>query len=223
MQWLTENFDKATFTPNLGWETTLAFLAMPIALVLLQSFTMTVLTPPPDENISEEEKEQLESSTRVLKVLPLMIGYFSLQVPAGLTIYWATSNVFTLLQSVIVKAYYKANPPVIELPDYWDALDDLENMSDDQRRDAAAAGISSGPTYEELMDEARFHYVVDREQIVDRRETTAAWTRIAEGEAKGNIPYNDAFKGWVNGEGVGGANGEKAPAAAAEVVEVQAK
>ena len=60
MDWLTSNFDQATFTPNLGWETTLAFLAMPILLVLLQGATMKVLTPPPDDSsMSEEEKEQV--------------------------------------------------------------------------------------------------------------------------------------------------------------------
>ena len=70
-----------------------------------------------------------------------MIGYFSLQVPAGLTIYWATSNLFSLLQTTAVKQYYKLNPPEIELPDYWDALDDVANMSDEDRREAAKAGI----------------------------------------------------------------------------------
>ncbi|GMH55400.1 hypothetical protein TrRE_jg11810, partial [Triparma retinervis] len=142
MEWLTENFDLSTFTPQLGWETTLAFLAMPILLVLLQGTTMKVLTPPPDQDgMTEEEIQQFESSQRILKFLPLMIGYFSLQVPAGLTIYWATSNLFTLFQSVAVKSYYKANPPKVELPDYWDALDDVANMSEEDRREAAKAGI----------------------------------------------------------------------------------
>jgi len=87
MEWLTQGwtFDGIP-TPQLGWETTLAFLIMPVVLVLGQAATMSLLTPPIDENATAEEKETLEKSQRILKFLPLMIGYFSLQVPAGLTI-----------------------------------------------------------------------------------------------------------------------------------------
>lgn len=121
-----------------------------------------------------------------------MIGYFSLQVPAGLTIYWATSNLFTLLQSVAVKSYYKANPPKVELPDYWDALDDVANMSEEDRREAAKAGISTGPKFEDLMDEARFHVVVDREEVVgrDMREQVTG---------RGGGEIDGEFEIWIKG------------------------
>mmetsp|Transcript_26102 Transcript_26102/g.34812 ORF Transcript_26102/g.34812 Transcript_26102/m.34812 type:complete len:254 (+) Transcript_26102:212-973(+) len=157
MEWLTEGWTTdpgASFPhPSLGWETTLAFLAMPMILVLTQSITMNAMQPPVDENLPAEEKESLERTQGILKFLPLLIGYFSLQVPAGLTIYWFTSNTFTLLQSVTVKAYYKANPPKIELPDYWDALDqDPDSMSAEDRRKAAKAGLNTGPSFEQLMD-----------------------------------------------------------------------
>jgi len=155
LEWLTEGWTHPAGgipIPSLGWETTLAFLTMPLILVLGQSLTMNILTPPVDENMSEEEKDQFEKSQIILKVLPLMIGFFSLQVPAGLTIYWFTSNAFTLSQSLAVKAYYQANPPKIDLPEYWDALDDVDNMSPEEKRAAAAAGINAGPKFEDLLD-----------------------------------------------------------------------
>merc|ERR1711879_331524 len=99
---------------------------------------------------SEKEKEQMGNSAVVLKFLPLMIGYFSLQVPAGLTIYWLVSNLCTLTQSLAVKTYYSANPPAIELPDYWDALDDDVDMSPDKKRKAAEVGINTGPDFQQL-------------------------------------------------------------------------
>eukprot|EP00568_Trieres_chinensis_P001447 CAMPEP_0183293218 /NCGR_PEP_ID=MMETSP0160_2-20130417/1986_1 /TAXON_ID=2839 ORGANISM="Odontella Sinensis, Strain Grunow 1884" /NCGR_SAMPLE_ID=MMETSP0160_2 /ASSEMBLY_ACC=CAM_ASM_000250 /LENGTH=496 /DNA_ID=CAMNT_0025454301 /DNA_START=155 /DNA_END=1645 /DNA_ORIENTATION=+ len=180
MEWLTQGwtFPAGGFpTPSMGWETTLAFLAMPVILVLGQSFTMSTLTPETDTStMSEEEREQFEKSQGILKFLPLLIGYFSLQVPAGLTIYWLTSNAFTLTQSLAVKAYYKANPPKIDLPDYWDALDDVANMSPEERRKAAEAGINAGPKFEDLLDEAQFHYVVER---VPLREGSDAWERAS--------------------------------------------
>jgi len=155
MEWLTEgwNFDGSFPIPTLGWETTLAFMVMPIALVLQQSLNLKILTPETDkDSMSDEEREQFEKSQTVLKFLPLMIGYFSLQVPAGLTIYWFTSNLFTVSQALAVRAYYQANPPDIELPDYWDALDDVAAMSPEERRQAAEAGIPTGPSFDDLLD-----------------------------------------------------------------------
>lgn len=154
LDWLTQNWQQVdgSWAPSLGWETTLAFMIMPVLLVLGQSLSMNVLTPPMDEGMGEEEREQMEKSQKILKFLPLLIGFFSLQVPAGLTIYWFTSNFFTLAQSLAVKAYYQANPPKIELPDYWDALEDLESMSPEEKRQAAQAGITVGPKWEDLLD-----------------------------------------------------------------------
>lgn len=180
MEWLTEGWkfaDGSIPTPSLGWETTLAYLIMPVLLVVGQSLTMNVLTPPPDtSNQTPEEKEQLESSQRILKFLPLLIGFFSIQVPAGLTIYWFTSNLFTVSQSLIIRKYYELNPPKIELPDYWDALgSDEEFMSPEDKRKAAQAGLATGPSFEDMIDEARFHFIVDRSPI---RESSEAWQRV---------------------------------------------
>lgn len=155
MEWLTEGWNNGV--PALGWETTLAFCIMPVLLVLGQSLTMQVLQPPEDENGTEEEQEQMKTTKTILKFLPLMIGYFSLQVPAGLTIYWFTSNLFTVSQSLLIRGYYAANPPKIELPDYWGALDKGgEEMSAEEKRAAAMAGLSTGPSFDELL-EGMFH------------------------------------------------------------------
>jgi len=190
MEWLTQGwtFDGIP-TPQLGWETTLAFLIMPVVLVLGQAATMSLLTPPIDENATAEEKETLEKSQRILKFLPLMIGYFSLQVPAGLTIYWFTSNLFTTVQSLVIRAYYQLNPPKIDLPDYWDALDDVSKMSPEERRKAAEAGINTGPTFTDMMDEAKFHVVIERDPI---RLGSPAWERA---QKSGSIPAE--FTEWV--------------------------
>jgi YidC/Oxa1 family membrane protein insertase len=176
LDWLlkgwVENPDAATnggflFTPSLGWETTLAFLVMPVVLVLLQTATMRSLAPPaPDDGMDQAAKETMDRTQSILKFLPLMIGFFSLQVPAGLTIYWFTSNIFTLTSSLAVKAYFKANPPKINLPEYWDsalsAEKDFADMTPEERRQAMEAGIRIGPTMEELVEESKFHFYVDR-------------------------------------------------------------
>lgn len=176
LDWLLKGWDFTNGpVPPLGWETTLAFLLMPVILVVLQGLTMSVLTPAPDENMSEEEKQTFESTQRIMKFLPLLIGFFSTQVPAGLTIYWFMSNMFTLSQSLAVRAYFAANPPKIELPEYWENLDskkDFKDMTPEERKQAMEAGLRVGPTMDELADEARFHVHIERRPF---REETEAW------------------------------------------------
>lgn len=159
MDWLTTGWTTDPTNgfpiPQMGWETTLAFLAMPLLLVLLQSFTLNTLQPPVDDNLSEEEKKTQEQTQLVFKFLPLTIGFFSLQVPAGLTIYWVTTNLFTLCQSLAVRAYFAANPPEINLPDYWDKLSsekDGSSLTPEEKRAAAQAGLRVGPTMEDMTD-----------------------------------------------------------------------
>eukprot|EP00578_Thalassiosira_sp_NH16_P014100 CAMPEP_0181106112 /NCGR_PEP_ID=MMETSP1071-20121207/16357_1 /TAXON_ID=35127 /ORGANISM="Thalassiosira sp., Strain NH16" /LENGTH=447 /DNA_ID=CAMNT_0023189495 /DNA_START=144 /DNA_END=1487 /DNA_ORIENTATION=- len=189
MEWLTEGWVDGV--PSMGWEATLPFLIMPVVLVLMQSATMSVLAQPDDESASAEEQEQMANTKNILKFLPLMIGFFSLQVPAGLTIYWFTSNLFTVSQSLIIRGYYAANPPKIELPDYWDALDKGDEMSADEKREAAMAGLSTGPSFDQLMDEARYHYVVKRDPL---RADSEAWSRI---ESAGSKSIPEEMKSWV--------------------------
>ena len=194
MEWLTQGWVNGA--PSMGWEATLPFLVMPVILVLMQSFTMSVLQTPEDESATEEEKEQLKSTKVVLKFLPLMIGFFSLQVPAGLTIYWFTSNLFTVSQSLIIRGYYAANPPAIDLPDYWDALDKGDQMTADEKREAAMAGLSTGPSFAQLLDEAKFHYVVKREPL---RLGSEAWKSV---ESSGIKHIPDEMKAWVGDDRV---------------------
>jgi len=199
MDWLTQGWSQVDglWTPQLGWETTLAFCVMPVVLVLGQRLTMEVLQPPEEDDgsMNEEQKEQLKTTKTVLKFLPLLIGFFSLQVPAGLTIYWFMSNVFTLSTALIVRGYYAKNPPEIELPEYWDALGEDENeMTPEERRAAAKAGIAKGPTIEDWITNAKFHTLVERENL-PVRPNYDSWKQTNEG-AKLVIPTE--FQAWVD-------------------------
>jgi YidC/Oxa1 family membrane protein insertase len=215
MGWLLQGWKASTeggfpFVPQMGWETTLAFLIMPVVLILLQTTTMAVLQPPMDENLSEEEKKTMETTQTVFKFLPLLIGFFALQVPAGLTIYWFTSNIFTLTQTLGVRAYFKANPPKIELPDYWESAlgDNSDDMTPEDRRKISEAGIRVGPTFNDLVDEAKFHSIILRPSI---RAESEAWQRVMASTTNGDetraMLSNDIptdLQSWVqNGSHVG--------------------
>jgi YidC/Oxa1 family membrane protein insertase len=208
LDWLLDGWTfDGTPTPPLGWETTLAFMIMPVVLVLLQSATMQVLQPPVDDSLSEDEQQQMKQTQNVIKFLPLLIGFFSLQVPAGLTIYWFTSNLFTVTQSLAVRAYFSANPPEIELPDYWDktleADQDYSKMSAEERRQASEAGLRVGPTLSEMVDESKFHVYVERRSF---REETPAWQRVA--QAGGKQPLPEELQAWVKGSAKAPASSE---------------
>jgi len=201
LDWLTQGWTQVDglWTPSLGWETTLAFCVMPVVLVLGQKLTMEALQPPEtdDSGMDEAAKESLENTKKILKFLPLLIGFFSLQVPAGLTIYWFTSNFFTLSQALIVRKYYEQNPPEIELPEYWDQLAEDENeMSVEERRAAAKAGIAKGPSIEDWIANAKFHTLVERDgESYHIRQASQSWKQANEG-AKLVIPAE--FQAWVN-------------------------
>ena len=146
IQWLTENWVDGV--PSLGWHDTLAFLALPVALVLTQSVSMRVLTPPPDP-----ADKSAQNANRVLKYLPLMIGWFSANVPSGLGLYWMTSNVFSVAGSLGAKAYLKANPPKLDVELRELGLDD------------ESAGVKLPATLEEALVEARINAKPDRSPL----------------------------------------------------------
>ncbi|CAM6095523.1 unnamed protein product [Calypogeia fissa] len=66
--------------PPLGWNDTIAYLILPVLLVWSQFISMQLMQPP--------QTDLSQNNTQViLKFLPLMIGYFSLSVPSGLSLY----------------------------------------------------------------------------------------------------------------------------------------
>jgi membrane protein insertase Oxa1/YidC/SpoIIIJ len=45
-------------------------------------------------------------------IMTLFFGYFTLQVPAGLTLYWVTSNLLQMLQQWAVTRFFLKKPAV---------------------------------------------------------------------------------------------------------------
>jgi len=77
--------------PSLGWVDTASFLAVPIILIISQGISMQLMAP----------KDQEQPS--YLKFLPLLIGWFSLNVPAALGIYWVANNLITTALTLQIK------------------------------------------------------------------------------------------------------------------------
>ncbi|XP_041995650.1 inner membrane protein PPF-1, chloroplastic-like [Salvia splendens] len=94
--------------PPLGWQDTAAYLVLPVLLVVSQFVSMEIMKPPQTDDPNQK------NTLLVLKFLPLMIGYFSLSVPSGLSIYWFTNNVLSTAQQVWLRKLGGAKPVVAE-------------------------------------------------------------------------------------------------------------
>ncbi|XP_073226172.1 inner membrane protein PPF-1, chloroplastic isoform X2 [Cicer arietinum] len=94
--------------PPLGWNDTAAYLVLPILLIVSQYVSMEIMKPPQTNDPSQK------NTLLIFKFLPLMIGYFSLSVPSGLTIYWFTNNVLSTAQQIWLRKLGGATPAVNE-------------------------------------------------------------------------------------------------------------
>lgn len=97
--WLFKNWVDGA--PSLGWHDTLCFLSLPVILVVSQSISQRLLTPPKP---AEELDEAAAASQQIVQYLPLMIGFFALNVPSGLAVYWVTNNFVSTASTLIVKS-----------------------------------------------------------------------------------------------------------------------
>jgi YidC/Oxa1 family membrane protein insertase len=93
--------------PPLGWSDTIAYLVLPVLLVASQ-YVSTQMMQPATANSDPAQNQ----SQAILKFLPLMIGYFSLSVPSGLSLYWLTNNVLSTAQQVYLRRLGGAQPVV---------------------------------------------------------------------------------------------------------------
>lgn len=96
MNWLKQ---WEGFTPSLGWHDTIAFLTVPLILIVSQSISQQILQP-----AANKDDPNAQQSQAILKFLPFMVGYFSLNVPSGLGVYWIANNLITTLTTVAVRA-----------------------------------------------------------------------------------------------------------------------
>uniref|UniRef100_A0A7C9EIB6 Membrane insertase YidC/Oxa/ALB C-terminal domain-containing protein n=1 Tax=Opuntia streptacantha TaxID=393608 RepID=A0A7C9EIB6_OPUST len=95
--------------PPLGWSDTLAYLVLPVLLVVSQYISMQIMQS------SQPDDPSLKSSQAITKFLPLMIGYFALSVPSGLSLYWLTNNILSTAQQVWLQKMGGAKNPIPQL------------------------------------------------------------------------------------------------------------
>jgi YidC/Oxa1 family membrane protein insertase len=89
--------------PVVGWTVAIAFLILPILTVVTQIIVQKMTTPTnPDP--------QQASMNQMMLLMPFMFGFFALQVPQGLVLYWVTSNIFSLIQQYFITGWGSLKP-----------------------------------------------------------------------------------------------------------------
>jgi len=110
LSWLTENW--ANGAPPLGWHDTLCYLTIPAILVCTQTAALYLLGS--FEALEESGDKNSQTTGYVLRLLPFMLGWFAMNAPAGLGVYWIFNNILTTATTVAVKKLVE-KPPV-EIP-----------------------------------------------------------------------------------------------------------
>lgn len=54
------------------------------------------------QDLTPQQRQQQQTSQMITRIMPLFIGFVSWNFPAGLVLYWTTSNIFRLGQQVVI-------------------------------------------------------------------------------------------------------------------------
>lgn len=100
MSWLGELWQAGTSVPaefshldRSGYSLLIAYLVLPVLLVVTQFVMQKWMTP-----ATPGDGAQANMTKQIGLMMTFMFGFFTLQVPAGLTLYWVTSNLLQMLQ-----------------------------------------------------------------------------------------------------------------------------
>ncbi|KAK1314205.1 hypothetical protein QJS10_CPA06g01295 [Acorus calamus] len=164
--------------PPLGWSDTLAYLVLPVLLIVSQYISAQIM------QTSQANDTSQKNSQALMKLLPLLIGYFALSVPSGLSLYWLTNNVLSTAQQVWLQKLGGAKNPVrdlaekptLEKSDSQKSILDVEPPKVEVRQVEmpSTTGLKPGDRFKQL-----------KEQEAKRRQEREQ-KRKAEEEAKRN-------------------------------------
>lgn len=80
------------------------FFVLPILVVVTMFLQQKLLAPAPAANKGKEQENPAAAMTQsMLYTMPLMFGFFSLQFPAGLSIYFILSNIIGIAQGYYMR------------------------------------------------------------------------------------------------------------------------
>ena len=92
MGWMQEAWQEQ------DWYTLIAYLILPVLLMISQFVMQKWMTPAVPTSSDSSDNPMGGMTKQLTYMMTFMFGFFTLQVPAGLTLYWVTSNALQMLQ-----------------------------------------------------------------------------------------------------------------------------
>jgi len=93
-----------------------AYLVFPLLAALTTLIQSRMLQMPPSPNPTDQEAQTQQMQRTMLWISPLMIGYFALNVPAGLGLYWFVGNLASIIQQSFVVGWDQVLPARFRKP-----------------------------------------------------------------------------------------------------------
>jgi YidC/Oxa1 family membrane protein insertase len=87
-----------------------AYLVFPLLAALTTLVQSRMLQMPPAPNPTDQEAQTQQMQRTMVWLSPLMIGYFALNVPAGLGLYWFVGNCVSIIQQSFVVGWGNVLP-----------------------------------------------------------------------------------------------------------------
>jgi YidC/Oxa1 family membrane protein insertase len=112
---------------------------LPLILLVSQTVSQKALQPPRDPKKVLTDQEQI--SQGIINYLPFIVAFFSVNVPAGLAIYWIVNNVMTTLITLATKASIKQAPFPTEVSRMMTMIESGPGKMQQGKR---SSGLSSG-------------------------------------------------------------------------------
>ena len=102
LNWITTLWNQGDYI------TLISYLILPVLLVVTQFVMQKWMTPTPATGGDDSSAKMTQNMSLVMT---LFFGFFTLQVPAGLTLYWVTSNLLQMLQQWSVTRFFIKKSP----------------------------------------------------------------------------------------------------------------
>lgn len=174
--------------PPLGWSDTAAYLVLPVLLVISQYISVQIMQS------SQGNDPNQKTSQALTNFLPLMIGYFALSVPSGLSLYWFTNNILSTAQQVWLQKLGGVKSPIkqytdatmkSERPDILNSIPQVDSKKVEPIKEEKEAswGLGRGERFKQI-----------KEQEARRRKQREEEMRRAEEAAKGTGIVNEKLK-----------------------------
>jgi YidC/Oxa1 family membrane protein insertase len=96
-----------------GFVAAIPFVVMLVLMVASQYFQQwhAQRGNHPRTDLTPQQRQQQQTQQVITRVMPLFIGFISWNFPAGLVVYWTTSNLFRLGQQFVIFAIDGRPPP----------------------------------------------------------------------------------------------------------------